>query len=713
LAFYLLGQVAQCYILMSIVQESVDLEEDRRALLTKYLDHNCEAFLSELRQESKSIFLLESFSSIRPMLDSHIAGSTDLNASYMRIQRTPDVALTSLNRPPNALSILHGDTKAHYDNMPQTNHLTELVMHKFSDYDERIALTYLNESISYSQLLRYVDQTVCTLLEKGIQPGDVVGVFMKHSILLVVTLLSVLKVGAAYIPLDVDYPVHRLKHIAEDSKLKVVITVKDLIGAIEKYVPSVLVVSNNLDDKQRSEKPHLKGSLAYIIYTSGSSGKPKGVRVLHDAVVNFLLSMQNRVACTRDDVFLMHTTISFDIAILEIFLPLMIGARVVIAPRELLYEGSQLLNYIAVQGVSVLQATPSFWQMLIEYGWKGSRGLTAISGGELLPLALAKKLIGISKNLWNVYGPTEATVWASVYLVEQVPTAMFIPIGKPLDNVSLYIVDGDDCVVTRGQPGEICIGGAGLADGYVNRPELDREKFIDLTLHGASVPVYKTGDVGRIDHENLIFLGRNDRQTKLHGYRIELAEIENVLLLHSRITTAAVTKTKTQDGLEVLKVHYTSDNRVDIPDGELRNFLRGYLPDYMLPFAYVRLDKIPLTHNHKIDYNRISTLSDVEVDVVKEADLAKIDPSDTSSILLSIWIDLFKHDRIVPHSNFFELGGTSLLALRLIARIRDELQSTLSVATLYQYPTVSALVDVVNSNRGGDGVSCEPCQAST
>ena len=686
--FYLLGKIATYKFLLSVVQLSCDIEENKKAILIKYLVSELNDALADASPLSRSSLLLESSEVIRSIADNHLAQLTDLKTTCFQVERTTDILLARRNDSYNQLSILYGDLK-YYDLQSRIN-LAEFIMHKFSSYGNEIAITCLNDTVTYSQLLEGVDKISNMLLEKGVKPGDIVGIFIPHSIPLIVTLLSVLKVGATYIPLDVTYPENRLKYIIDDSKLKVIITTQDLAETIKNQVQIVLTIESSSGYKVTQEVPFSENKLAYIIYTSGSSGKPKGVKVRSDAVMNFLLSMQDKIEVTSEDIFLMHTTISFDIAILEIFLPLMIGARIVIVPHNLRHDSNQLLEYINNQNITVLQATPSFWQMLIEYGWNGTNNLKSIAGGETLYQAMAKKIIAISRKVWNVYGPTEATVWASIYLINQIPHDAVIPIGTPLNNLSFYIIDENHEVVKNGENGEICTGGVCLADGYVNRPDLDKEKFVNISINGNSVLVYKTGDIGQIHNENLICFGRNDRQVKHNGHRIELGEIENVLLQHNQITSVAVTKIRDDNDSEWLVVYYTSNSK-NLEDRELRHHLKDYLPDYMLPSVYVKLEKMPLTHNHKIDYNSLPQLTHVENDT----NTLTLESTDIISVLLSIWQNLFKSTNINKHSNFFELGGNSLLALKLISHIRDQLKFPLLISELYQRPTIFDLSKVI------------------
>lgn len=691
--FYILGKSSIYQFLLSIIQVSIDIDKAHKSLLMSYLEHQLNDVLANANQGSNPILLLESSKLIKAMADSLLSKLGHLSSRCLRIESVTDRLINNKTNPCNNFSELHGNINLN-DNTPTNPNLAKFIMSHFSLYGDQIALTYLNESISYFQLSEEINKVADMLLTKGVQPGDIVGVFIEHSIPLVVTLLSILKIGAIYVPLDTSFPEKRLNYIINDSQLNTIVTTQNLESFIrEEIVKTIIILEDAQKHKVKKEIPFSENRLAYIIYTSGSTGNPKGVKITNVAVMNFLLSMKDKIEATNKDVFLMHTSISFDIAVLEIFLPLMSGASVVIVPRDLYHSGKQLLEYMDCQGISVLQATPSFWKMLIGYGWRGRGNLKAISGGEPLQSALAKKIACMSEKLWNAYGPTETTIWASLYLVEKIDDKEIIPIGQPLDNVRFYIVDNKkNKLVQNGNSGEIFISGVCLADGYLNRPDLDKEKFVYLNINNKKVLAYKTGDIGKIHGENLICFGRNDRQVKYNGYRIELGEIENLLMLYDGITSVAVIKNTDENDFEWLVAYYTR-GKGHIDSIKLRNHLKDYVPDYMVPSTYVNLKKMPLTHNQKIDYNALPKINNL-----KNNDF-KLNKEDSISSLLRIWKDLFLNKNINKSTDFFDLGGNSLLALRLVSKINNELGYNVSISELYQYSTIKDLGGFIEKQK--------------
>ncbi|MDQ5921391.1 MAG: hypothetical protein QG673_1449 [Pseudomonadota bacterium] len=583
-----------------------------------------------------------------------------------------------------------------YDEKFQFSNIADAVMHKFIAYGDKTAAVYINETITYRQLLYQVNNTANKLLLNGIKPGDVVGIYMDHSIPMIITLLAILRIKATYVPLDTSYPVKRLEYIINDSQMVSVITTQMLSDSIKPYIKSVITL--NLDYGNASINYNVSDNiqhLAYIIYTSGSTGMPKGVCIRHNSVINFLVSMKRMLSATEDDVFLAHTTISFDISILEIFLPLMVGAKIIIVPRQLLYDSHKLISYIDKQKISIIQATPSLWHMLFEYGWSGNANLQAISGGEILHPRLAQKLLDTGAKVWNMYGPTEATIWSTAYIVKKINGGVPIPIGKPLNNLSIYLLNKENQIVPLGNSGEICISGIGIAEKYFNRPELTKERFINLIINGKKVLVYKTGDMGRIENGLLMYLGREDRQVKYHGYRIELEEIEHILLLHNKITAAVAVKLLRDNYGESIAIYFVS-NVSNLDETELKIHLQYYLPEYMIPSVYIQLSSLPLTTNGKVNYNELPSPDVVEV---VDSSVHSLELS-----IISIWQNLFKHKRIDSNSNFFELGGTSLVALKMIARIREQLGYSITIADLFLNSTIKELVCILDSHNLTDNL---------
>ena len=426
--------------------------------------------------------------------------------------------------------------------------------------------------------------------------------------------------------------------------------------------------------------------LAYVLYTSGSTGKPKGVQIEHRNLVNFLSSMGREPGLTANDTLLAVTTLSFDIAGLELYLPLVNGGTVVLASQEEAADGWKLLALLNDSHATVMQATPATWRMLLESGWTGTPGLKALCGGEALPPELANQLLSRCGELWNMYGPTETTIWSSVYKVEQ-NFLNAVPIGRPIDNTTFYILDSQRRPVPIGVAGELYIGGAGVARGYLNQPQLTAEKFVpDPFQSQPTARLYKTGDFARyLPDGNVQVLGRGDFQVKIRGFRIELGEIEAVLSQHPDVKQAVVTAREDVPGDKRLIGYIVAKSADDLASLNLRTYLRQTLPDYMVPAVFLQLDALPLTANGKIDRRALPVpeLAGTEGYVAPSTQVERL--------LADIWEEVLSLSPIGVHSNFFELGGHSLLATQVVSRIQRQLSLELPVRSLFEHPTVEDL----------------------
>ncbi|MCC6167284.1 MAG: amino acid adenylation domain-containing protein, partial [Caldilineaceae bacterium] len=399
---------------------------------------------------------------------------------------------------------------------------------------QAVAAVYGDEQISYQALEQRANQLAHTLAGLGVGPATRVGIFVERSLDMLVALLGTLKAGATYLPLDPAFPRERLAFMLEDAQAPLVLTQARLLGELPPSAAQTLALDagHDLIDRAPHSRPALPlapDALAYLIYTSGSTGKPKGVQVRHQGVVNFLESMRRRPGMGEDDILAAVTTLSFDIAVLELMLPLIVGGRVVIVPREVAADGPGLASVLAQSGATMMQATPSTWRLLLDAGWTGGAGFKALCGGEAFPWELAKRLLDICGSVWNMYGPTETTIWSTVHHVTRDDGS--VPIGRPIANTQIYILDRHRGPVPTGVPGDLYIGGDGLALGYWQRPELTQERFVpnpfaSTPLDDGTQPssrIYQTGDQARYRHDGVIdFLGRNDHQVKLRGFRIEL-----------------------------------------------------------------------------------------------------------------------------------------------------------------------------------------------
>jgi amino acid adenylation domain-containing protein len=434
--------------------------------------------------------------------------------------------------------------------------------------------------------------------------------------------------------------------------------------------------------------------LAYVIYTSGSTGKPKGVGVTHRNVHSLLHAMRERPGIAAGDVLLAVTPLSFDIAVLELFLPLIAGATTAIAPRQATLDPARLAQCIEQHGVTMMQATPSTWRMLVEHGWQGGGpSFRMLCGGEVLPASLAAQLLQRVPVVWNMYGPTETTIWSTLCAVRD--TQQGIPIGRPIANTQIYLLDAQGRPVPVGVAGELYIAGAGVAPGYVNRAALTAERFVPNPFGPAGGRMYRTGDLALYHADgNLAYLGRIDQQVKVRGFRIELGEIESWLARHEAVREAVVIAREDSPG-DLRLVAYLTVQDTDIAAEQVVTQLKAYLvlhlPEHMVPSAWMVLERLPLTANGKL--NR-KALPAPDADLVRGAYVAP--STDTEERLAAIWRELLGVDQVGLYDNFFDLGGHSLLIVRLHGRLLQEFQKSLSVVDLFRYPTVKKLADFLN-----------------
>jgi amino acid adenylation domain-containing protein len=562
----------------------------------------------------------------------------------------------------------------------------------------RVAVVFGSESLTYGELAERSDRLAALLRARGVGPGRLVGIFVHRGLDMMVGLLGVLKAGAAYVPMDPAFPSDRLAFMLADSGASLVLTQLSLADA----VPGDGTPALCLDGLDWSALPRTDGRLevpapsdrAYVIYTSGSTGKPKGVEVPHGALVNFLLSMQREPGFTADDVLLAVTTLSFDIAGLELWLPLITGGRVALLSREDTWDAEALARALEASGATVMQATPATWRLLIDDDWLGSARLKALCGGEALPQALARELFARTRELWNMYGPTETTIWSTVDRVDS--EAWEVSIGRPIANTQVYVLDERLRPVPIGVPGELYIGGAGVALGYLNRPELTAERFVPDPFNvGSGARLYRTGDRARLRGDGRAeYLGRLDFQVKLRGFRIELGEIEAALESHPGVGQAVVAVHE-RSAIDKRLVAYIVAEGDGAPDpAELRRALAETLPDYMIPSAFVFLDAFPLTPNGKVDRRALPAPEGAALATAAEY----VEPTgDLERQIASAWREVLRVDRVGKHDNFFDLGGNSLLILQVHSRVKRLFERDLPVVKMFEYPTVSSLASFMSA----------------
>jgi amino acid adenylation domain-containing protein len=540
------------------------------------------------------------------------------------------------------------------------------------------------DSLDYASLDQASTHLARHLLAHGVGPDTLVGVCLERRTQLLVTLLAVLKAGAAYVPLDPQFPADRLRHMLDDSGARWVLTDSALLDQLP---PATVGQQRWCLDRLTltTESPALPvidpQQLAYVIYTSGSTGLPKGVAVRHGALANFLLSMARAPGLIKGERVLALTSLSFDIAALELYLPLLQGATVVMADRVMARDAGRLLQYIADQGVGCVQATPSTWRLLSEHPrFSELSGLRALCGGEALASDLAARLQTVVGELWNLYGPTETTIWSARMRLER--GAVQVLLGEAIAGTSLHVLDDSLEPAAEGVAGELYIGGAGLARGYHRRPGLTAERFIADPFGTPGERLYRTGDLVRWRGDALEYIGRIDQQVKIRGYRIELGEIEACLRRCEGVREAAVVARPGPAG-PVLVGYAEADAAPDLA-ALLKQQLQAALPDYMVPAQVVVLAQMPHTPNGKLDRKALpapdwQARQHVEPRTVQEQQLA------------AIWCELLGLERVGCDDDFFELGGHSLLLTRMLSRIREAFGVDLPMQTLFDHPSVGAL----------------------
>ena len=559
-----------------------------------------------------------------------------------------------------------------------------------------------NHCLTYGELERRSNQLAHYLQRCGVQPGCLVGILLERSLDMVISLLGVLKAGGAYVPLDPEYPMERLAYIVQDSGLQILLTQEGLQERVSSH-PALEIICLERDrvalEQEESGRPICEVTekdLAYVIYTSGSTGKPKGVQIPHAAVVNFLCSMREQPGMEANDVLLAVTTISFDIAALEIFLPLTTGACVFLLSRESVLDGRSLGSFIERSGATIMQATPATWRLLVEAGWQGKPDLKILCGGEALSSDLAGQLLERGAGAWNLYGPTETTIWSTLFQIETIEGP--VSIGRPIANTQVYVLDAFLSPVPVGVAGDIYIGGAGVARGYRNRPALTAERFIPDPFHpDPERRLYKTGDRGCYRPDGtLLYLGRADQQIKLRGFRIEPGEIETVLTGHPDVQAAIVLVREDTPGNQRLVGYIRPRTTKKVDKAEMRTWLKRYLPDYMIPSAFVVLDAFPFTPNGKIDRRALPAPEIITVDEELEAPR-----NDIERVIATFWLQLLELKEVGIRQNFFDLGGHSLIAPQLISSINQAFQIELPLRALFAAPTIAELAQTIIDLRAG------------
>ncbi len=586
------------------------------------------------------------------------------------------------------------DTDARF---PEDATLHALFEEKAREAPSDVAVVAGEAILTYEELDFRSNRLARKLRSLGVARGTLVGVSLPRSVDIPVALFGILKAGGAYVPLDPHFPESRLRFMEQDSRLALRIDAGWLDSereSLERESPEPLPAAATADD------------LAYVIYTSGSTGMPKGVAVSHRSVVNFLTSMRRQPGLSPADVLLSVTTLSFDIAGLELYLPLTTGARVVLASAEAALDARELSRLIENAGATVLQATPATWRLLLDGGWQGREGLRMLCGGEALTRELARELLSLGGPLWNLYGPTETTIWSAIHRVES--TENGVPIGRPIANTRMYVVDERLELVPAGVVGELVIGGEGVARGYLGRPDLTADRFVpDPFAAKPGERLYRTGDLARFRADGTFeCLGRKDQQVKVRGFRVELSEIESALLEHEGVREAIVVAREAPEGRR-LAAFVTVSGPTLVTAALLRGHLRERLPAYMVPGHFATLEALPLTPNGKVDRRALAERREDEPhpETLFEAPRTPIEES-----VSEVFRQILGMRNVSIHDNFFELGGHSLLATQVISRLMTRFGVEIPLRLLFAGPTVAALAAVVVdliARREGNGVEVQ------
>ena len=565
----------------------------------------------------------------------------------------------------------------------------ELIAEQAERSPDRIAVVFQQERLTYAELHDRALRVAASLRASGARPGSPIAICLEQCLDMLVGVLGILYSGAAYLPLDPTDPPARHRFKMQESAAALLLTDHSLLRRLPGESGKRIFIEDALM-APRAKAPEIQDpeTPAYVIFTSGSTGQPKGVCVSHRALVNLLTSMRRQPGMQESDRLLAVTNLSFDISALELFLPLITGARVVMAGRDTVVDGAKLLEALRLHRITVMQATPSTWRMLVDAGWDGgSCNLKVLCGGEALPETLARELTRRSSCVWNLYGPTETTVWSSI---SQVKENGPVTIGRPIQNTRFYVLDRRMQRVPVGVPGELNIGGDGLASGYVNRPALTDERFVPNPFEWGA-RLYRTGDEVRYRSDGDVeYLGRLDFQVKVRGHRIELGEVEAVAAQHSGVKQALAIIREDTPGDQRLVCYVVPKRRAEVRTAELRAAMRDKLPDFMIPTVVV-LDSLPVTKNGKINL--------LDLPLPPEETRAVQEPRNAAEKrLLAIWKRVLRRSDIGTTDNFFELGGHSLLAMQLLSEIERGFSERLPVAAVFRAQTVEQMAALLTDH---------------
>ena len=664
---------------------------------------------------------------VRPLSADRLCGymKKALESLVDALEEAPQTPICALNVLPwDERELLLATWNATAAPYPQDCCFHQLFEEQVRKTPHATAVIYADRMLSYGELNLQANRLAHHLIGLGVKPDDRVAICVERSAAMVIGLLAVFKAGAAYVPLDPAYPSERLSQVVIDAQPLLVLI--DVVG--RSALGDAVLAGRTCTDleplraegvgvtawsSQSGEDPQVAGltaqHLAYVIYTSGSTGMPKGVQVEHQQLANFLSAMASILVIKPSDSWLAVTSIAFDIAGLELYLPLVSGAQVVLASYHDTLDPGRLQRLMASHAIRFMQATPATWNALLSTSWSGDRELVALCGGEAMPAHYRARFQGRCKSLWNLYGPTETTIWSScIEVALEASDTRSVSIGRPIANTQIYLLDNRREPVPLGAIGELYIGGAGVARGYLNRPELTAERFVsDPFAKEVAARMYRTGDLARyLPDGNIQYLGRNDLQVKIRGFRIELGEIEARLHEHAQVREAVVDARDTCDEKRLVAYVLPADETADTGElvAMLRVHLAATLPDYMVPAAFVMMVAFPLTPNGKLDRKALPAPDD-DAYVRREYEAPQ---DETERALAVLWQELLRVERVGRHDDFFELGGHSLSATRLLVRIRQVLGVELPVAALFSQSTLAALSQEVTDAGGGSAQAMLP-----
>jgi amino acid adenylation domain-containing protein len=582
---------------------------------------------------------------------------------------------------------------------PRDSSTIELIERQAQSTPDAVAVVFDGNVVTYRELDNRAGQLAGYLKQCGAGVGSLIGICLPRSIEMLTAVLAVWKAGGAYVPLDPSFPAARLSFMASDAGIRLIVTVRSLANLIQNTAHKVLVDDERATIEQAGMQTGIRSAagpldVAYMIYTSGSTGKPKGVAVQHRALVNLLCAVIAKPGLSPKDVLLAVTTLSFDIAGVELFAPLVAGARIVLVSQAQAADGIALRVLITKSRASVLQATPVTWRMLLDSGWRNTPQLKMLCGGEPLSRELANALLRRGGELWNLYGPTETTIWSSWQQIRRDGIAPSI--GRPAANTLFYILDAQLQPVPVGVRGELYIGGDGVAQGYLNSLELNAERFLSNPF--ANGRMYRTGDRARWRADGTVeLLGRMDTQVKIQGYRLELGEVENVLAACPGVQDGVIAVREDEAGEKILVGYFVPSRDTQSSVDAVRRHLQHLLPDYMVPAHLVTLSELPRTPNGKMDRNALPALGDIAPNIVSNQVPAPVEElrDGVEAKLIAIWEKVLGVRPVQRTDNFFDLGGHSSLAAKMLARIEKEFRKQLPPATLFHAPTVAKLATLI------------------